>query len=94
MNAEGFPPAPGGAAPFSWSLRRRRIFDRCPREYFFHYLGSAGGADPFAPPEVRRLHRLRNMPDTAGFVNRLLTGTLREFFSGGAADGEFFRSAV
>ena len=70
------------------------MFDRCPREYFFHYLAAAGGADPFAPPEIRRLHRLRNMPDLPAFVNKLLTDSLRALYTGGAEDGEFFRAAV
>ena len=30
--------------PFSWSMRRREMYARCPRAYFYHYYGSAGGA--------------------------------------------------
>ena len=94
MSSALLPPVAGTAAPFSWSLRRRRLFDRCKKEYYLHYYGAAGGADPYALPETRLLHRLKNMTDVPGFAQRLLTSSLRNFFSGGAGDGEFFRPAV
>ena len=94
MSSALLPPVAGTAAPFSWSLRRRRLFDRCKKEYYLHYYGAAGGADPYALPETRLLHRLKNMTDVPGFAHRLLTASLRNFFSGGAGDGEFFRPAV
>ena len=94
MSSALLPPVAGAAAPFSWSLRRRRLFDRCKKEYYLHYYGAAGGADPCAPPETRLLHRLKNMTDIPGFAHRVLTASLRDFFAGGAEDGEFFRPAV
>ena len=94
MSGALLPPVASAAAPFSWSLRRRRLFDRCRKEYFLHYYGAAGGADPYAPPETRLLHRLKNMTDIPGFAHKLLTVSLRNFFAGGAGDGEFFRPAV
>ena len=94
MSSALLPPVAGAAAPFSWSLRRRRLFDRCKREYYLHYYGAAGGADPYAPPETRLLHRLKNMTDIPGFAHSVLTASLRDFFAGGAEDGEFFRPAV
>ena len=94
MSRTLLPPVAETAAPFSWSLRRRRLFDRCKKEYYLHYYGAAGGADPCALPETRLLHRLKNMTDVPGFARRLLTVSLRKFFAGGAEDGEFFRPAV
>ncbi len=94
MSSTLLPPVASAAAPFSWSLRRRRLFDRCKKEYYLHYYGAAGGADPYALPETRLLHRLKNMTDIPGFARRLLTDSLRKFFAGGAGDGEFFRPAV
>ena len=94
MSSALLPPVESARAPFSWSLRRRRLFDRCKKEYYLHYYGAAGGADPYAPPETRLLHRLKNMTDVPGFAHKLLTVSLRDFFAGGAEDGEFFRPAV
>ncbi len=48
---------------FSWSLSRKRIFDRCPRAYCYHYYGSWGGWDSYGSEKSKLLYRLKNMQD-------------------------------
>lgn len=77
--------------PFTWSMRRREMFLRCPREYFYHYCASAGGA--FAgifSREAERLHLLRSVSSMDEYVRKLLLSRLRELFTSGAQSAGAF----
>ena len=81
--------------PFTWSLRRREMFDRCPREYFLHYYGSVGGAFlKIGSRQAELLHLLRNMMTLPVYVKRLLYTVLRSFFISGAPDGALFKETL
>ncbi len=67
-------------ASFSWSLRRRRIFEECRRRYFLTFHAAAGGSDPDSPPEARELHRLATLLEPDEYLLRLLTGEIRALF--------------
>lgn len=68
------------ACPFSWSLRRRRMFRACPRAGFLHYYGSRGGHDEHAEPTVRQLHLLKQLLPLELYFHELLAGELRALF--------------
>ena len=73
--------------PFSWSLRRREMFERCPREYFCHYYGAVGGAFlKIGSPQAELLHLLRSTMPLFEYVKRLLYSTMRELFVSGALE--------
>lgn len=68
---------------FSWSPRRRRLWKNCKRRYAFTYLGAAGGFDLGAPPQVQKLHRLRNFLEKSTYIKRVISQLLHEeFYSG------------
>lgn len=70
--------------PFTWSMRRREMFERCPREYFYHYYGSAGGAFVNTGTlKAEKLHLLRNMTEVESYVRQLLFHHLRSLFNSG-----------
>ncbi len=81
-------PSPG-PAEFSWSLRRRRMWNRCRREYFLHYYAARGGHDPLdAAPGTAAVHAARNRMDSERYLARLLNLTIREAFYAPVPDGD------
>lgn len=46
---------------FSWSVSRNRLFQACPRQYFFNYYGYWGGWDSNAPERTRKIYILKNL---------------------------------
>lgn len=81
--------------PFSWSLRRREMFERCPREYFCHYYGAVGGAFlKIGSSQAELLHLLRSTIPLAEYVKRLLYSTMRELFVTGALEPGNFRNML
>ena len=70
------------------------MFFRCPREYFLHYYGSAGGHELHAPHKARLLHRLRNMADMPVYIEHLMITVLRELFLDGETTPELFSARV
>ncbi|MBU1700874.1 MAG: PD-(D/E)XK nuclease family protein, partial [Candidatus Eisenbacteria bacterium] len=46
---------------FSWSHSRKRLFDDCPRAYYFRYYGSWEGWLHDAPPLARALYILKQL---------------------------------
>ena len=46
---------------WSWSHSRRRMFQECPRMYFYQYYGSHNGWDERAPDPVRSAYRLKQL---------------------------------
>ena len=65
---------------FSWSLRRRRLWNGCRRRYFLTYYAPRGGHDPAAEPALRRLHLAKSLFSRDGYCNYLLRTTMRELF--------------
>lgn len=63
---------------FSWSLSRARLFDFCPRAYFYHYYGSAGGFEAGSGTEL--LYRLKQLQPLELWLDSICTAVLREFF--------------
>lgn len=82
--------------PFSWSLRRRRLFERCRREYFLHYYGSTGGFETgIADPEREFLHHLKRTLPGSAWLTSVLTAELRgRFYSLDLLEPKSFRAAV
>lgn len=46
---------------FSWSKSRDRLFQECPRAYYFQYYGSWGGWEKTADERTRQLYVLKNL---------------------------------
>ena len=81
--------------PFTWSLRRREMFERCPREYFLHYYGSVGGAFlKTGSRQAELLHLLRSMCSVPEYVKQLLYRIVRSFFYSGSLEPEGFKSIL
>jgi hypothetical protein len=46
---------------FSWSITRDRVFQICPRQYYFNYYGYWGGWETGAPERTRQIYILKNL---------------------------------
>jgi CRISPR/Cas system-associated exonuclease Cas4 (RecB family) len=46
---------------FSWSISRDRLFQTCPRQYYFNYYGYWGGWDLNAPERTRQIYILKQL---------------------------------
>ena len=46
---------------FGWSVSRERLFDECPRKYYFHYYLSWGGWERKAPLISREAFKLKRL---------------------------------
>jgi hypothetical protein len=46
---------------FSWSISRDRVFQICPRQYYFNYYGYWGGWDLNAPTKTRQIYILKQL---------------------------------
>jgi len=46
---------------FSWSISRDRVFQTCPRQYYFNYYGYWGGWDINAPARTRQIYILKKL---------------------------------
>jgi len=46
---------------FSWSISRDRVFQTCPRQYYFNYYGYWGGWETDAPARTRQIYILKNL---------------------------------
>lgn len=82
-------------APFSWSMRRREMLNRCPREYFCHYCGSAGGG--FLKTASRlseKLHQARNMVTAESYVSNLISCGIRRVFNANVSAAEDFSAEL
>ena len=63
---------------FSWSLSRESLFTFCPRAYFYHYYGSAGGFEQFS--NVEELYQLKKLQSLDLWINSICSEVLRDFF--------------
>jgi len=46
---------------FSWSISRDRVFQTCPRQYYFNYYGYWGGWETDAPERTRQIYVLKQL---------------------------------
>jgi CRISPR/Cas system-associated exonuclease Cas4 (RecB family) len=46
---------------FSWSISRDRVFQACPRQYYYNYYGYWGGWETDAPTRIRQIYILKNL---------------------------------
>jgi CRISPR/Cas system-associated exonuclease Cas4 (RecB family) len=46
---------------FSWSISRDRVFQTCPRQYYFNYYGYWGGWESDAPERTRQIYILKQL---------------------------------
>ena len=46
---------------FSWSISRDRVFQICPRQYYFNYYGYWGGWESNAPQRVKQIYVLKQL---------------------------------
>lgn len=70
----------GGRPQFSWSLRRRQLYELCRRAYYFHYYAAAGGWDSFADENTRLIYRLKHLCSTEEWLHRILVEAVRTTF--------------
>ncbi|HEU5322827.1 MAG TPA: PD-(D/E)XK nuclease family protein, partial [Methylomirabilota bacterium] len=63
---------------FSWSVSRDRLFQRCPRAYWYQYYGSWGGWEAGASPEVRELYVLKHLQTRHQWVGAAVHATLEQ----------------
>jgi hypothetical protein len=70
---------------FSWSISRDRIFQSCPRQYYYNYYGYWGGWDTAAPERTRQIYVLKQLQNRYmwagakihGCIERTLTNLRR-----------------
>lgn len=60
---------------FSWSLQRIAMFERCKREYFYHYYGSWQGWVENAEEKVRLIYRLKNIRNEDAWIKTIIEKT-------------------
>jgi CRISPR/Cas system-associated exonuclease Cas4 (RecB family) len=46
---------------FSWSISRDRVFQTCPRQYYFNYYGYWGGWEINAPQRIKQIYVLKQL---------------------------------
>ena len=46
---------------FSWSISRDRVFQTCPRQYYYNYYGYWGGWENAAPERTRQIYILKQL---------------------------------
>lgn len=86
---------PQALNPFTWSMRRREMFRRCPREYFYHYYGSVGGAFlKTGSAKAELIHLLRNLVTETDYIRRLLLHGIRDVFNSGVSEAPDFRERL
>jgi len=61
---------------FSWSLQRFTMFERCKKEYFYHYYGSWAGWDGNAAERTKFIYRLKNIKSEAPWLKSIIKKTL------------------
>ncbi len=76
---------------FSWSLSRESLFTFCPRAYFYHYYGSAGGFEQFS--DMEQLYQLKKLQSLDLWINSICSETLRDFFYGNYEDLNIYKVA-
>ena len=57
---------------FGWSISRERLFDECPRKYYFHYYLSWGGWERNAPLVAREAFKLKRLVPLALWRGQLV----------------------
>ena len=57
---------------FGWSVSRERLFDECPRKYYFHYYLSWGGWERSAPLVAREAFKLKRLVPLALWRGQLV----------------------
>ncbi|MDH3198519.1 MAG: PD-(D/E)XK nuclease family protein [Candidatus Krumholzibacteria bacterium] len=62
---------------FSWSVSRDRVFDECPREYYYHYYGSWGGWEDMAPERVREIYVLKQLKHRPMWIGEVVHDCIR-----------------
>lgn len=66
------------AGTFSWSARRKRIFDSCRRAYFFHYHAGNHGITPESPSDFQHIRRLKNLKFLRSWAFELINRSILE----------------
>jgi CRISPR/Cas system-associated exonuclease Cas4 (RecB family) len=73
---------------FSWSVSRHRLFEECPRKYYFSYYGSWGGWDERAPEETRLLYRLKQVATRQMWLGSAVHAQVRKSLEALRAGGD------
>ena len=61
---------------FSWSLQRFAMFERCKKEYFYHYYGSWEGWNKNADDRIKLIYRLKNIKRENTWLKSIIEKTL------------------
>lgn len=67
---------------FSWSLQRFAMFERCKREYFYHYYDSWEGWNENATERTRLIYRLKNIKCEKLWLKSIIEKTLASAIKG------------
>ena len=57
---------------FGWSFSRDRLFNRCPRAFYWHYYGSWGGWLDDAPASAKTARRLKKLDRLTMIVGKVV----------------------
>lgn len=61
---------------FSWSLQRFTMFERCKREYYYHYYGAWEGWNKNADDRIKLIYRLKNIKRENTWLKSITEKTL------------------
>jgi len=73
---------------FSWSISRRRLFDRCRRAYWYRYYGHWGGWEAGATAEARLAWVLGKMTSLPMWIGTVVHEVIEQAIEECAATGE------
>jgi len=62
---------------FSWSVSRDRVFEECPRQYYYQYYGSWGGWESHAQERVRELYILKQLKHRPMWIGEVVHDCIR-----------------
>jgi len=63
---------------FSWSVSRDRVFDECPRKYYFMYYGSWSGWESEADERTRKLYVLKRLSTRATWAGSVVHDCIKQ----------------
>jgi len=68
---------PGKVRELGWSLSRARMFEECPRRYYYHYYFCQAGYAPDAPEEARLALEMRSVKGLDMWVGEVVHETIQ-----------------
>ncbi len=63
---------------FSWSVTRDRVFETCPRQYWFQYYGAWGAWDDAADARTREIDMLKRLATRHTWIGQVVHDCIRQ----------------